>query len=71
MELYEEHAESSHFPDLGPTNTRLGIDYRSGQVRLSDAPAAYRLRGAIMSPADGRPIDARSALERQEIGDLD
>ena len=71
MELYEQHAESRRFPDLGPTSKRLGIDYQSGRVRLSDGPEAYRLRDAIMSPADGRPIDARSALERQELGDLD
>jgi hypothetical protein len=71
MQLYDAYAQSSSFPDLGPTSERLGIDHRSGRFRLSSDPEASGLRDAIMSLPVRRPVDARSALERQEIGSLD
>ena len=71
MQLYDEYAQSSSFPDLGPTSERLGIDHRSNRFRLSSDPQASGLRDAIMSLPVRRPVDTRSALERQEIGSLD
>lgn len=54
--LYAQHAALTRFPSLERDYAALGIDTEGGALRFSPAPAAARLRAAIMQP----PASARS-----------
>jgi len=51
--LYRHHVHSARFPDLREAYRQLGIDARSGEVKLRDDAPLAPIRRAIMQGPDG------------------